>query len=225
MVAAPLSRQLGELSELLAQMCTAAAEALHQATAAMLERRERLAARVIADAPRLRAQRTRVEELASDALLFHQPVAGDLRSVVAAIRSADDLDRMGNLALLVAKAVQRRHPNHALPAEVRADFTEMGRVAVQLALKAADVARSRNVLRAAELDADDDAMDALHRRMFEVLLDPSWPHGVATAVDVTLLARYYERFADHAVAVAHETVYAVTGGQPDALPIQGRARG
>ncbi|MDN5749438.1 MAG: phosphate signaling complex protein PhoU [Pseudonocardia sp.] len=201
-------------------MCTAAADALHQATAAMLERRERLAVRVIAGAPRLRAQRAGIEELASEALLFHQPVAGDLRAVVAAIRSAGDLDRMGNLALLVAKAVQRRHPGHTLPAEVRDDFTDMGQVAVQLALKAADVVRSRNVLRAVELDSDDDAMDALHRHMFGVLMDPAWPHGVTAAVDVTLLARYYERFADHAVAVARETVYAVTGRDPDAIPIQ-----
>ncbi len=50
-------------------------------------------------------------------------------------------------------------------------------------------------------------------------MDPSWPHGVRAAVDVTLLARYYERFADHAVVVARETVYAVTGQEPDALPI------
>ena len=79
--------------------------------------------------------------------------------------------------------------------------------------------RTRNVLLAVELDADDDAMDALHRRMFEVLMDPGWPHGIPAAVDITLLARYYERFADHAVTVAHATVYAVTGQEPDTIPI------
>ena len=62
-------------------------------------------------------------------------------------------------------------------------------------------------------------MDRLHRHMFTVLLDPGWGHGVATAVDLTLLARYYERFADHAVLVGRATVYAVTGQAPDALPI------
>ena len=67
---------------------------------------------------------------------------------------------------------------------------------------------------AIELGADDDEMDALHGRMFGVLMDRSWPHGVASAVDVTLLARYYERFADHAVTVAGETVTAVTGREP-----------
>jgi phosphate transport system protein len=219
MPAAPLSQQLGELSELLGQMCSAAAGALHHATTALLESRERLAAQVIAGDDRIDALRAQVEEVAGDALLFHAPVAGNLRAVVSAIRAAGDVERMGDLALHIAEVVRMRHPAPALPAEVRPAFTEMGRVAVQLALKAADVVRTRNVLMAAELDRDDDAMDVLHREMFEVLMDEHWPHGVRAAVDVTLLARYYERFADHAVVVARETVYAVTGEEPDALPI------
>ncbi|MBC8091348.1 MAG: phosphate signaling complex protein PhoU [Pseudonocardia sp.] len=219
MVPAPLRQQLSELSELLGQMCTAAAGSLQNATAALLECRERLAAQVIAGEPELTTLRARVEELATDALLFHQPVAGNLRAVVSTIRSAGDIERMGRLARHVAEAVTRRHPGHTLPPEVRDDFAEMGRLGVQLALKAAEVVRSHNVLQAVELDKDDDAMDVLHRHMFEVLMADGWPHGVASAVDITLLARYYERFADHAVAVARETVYLVTGQEPDAIPI------
>lgn len=215
----PLAQQLVQLQEQLGRMCTISAGSLQEATAALLECRERLAVRVIDRTGEVERLRHDVEELASDALLFHKPVAGDLRAVVSTIRSAGDIDRMNRLALHVAEAVQRRAPAPTLPPEVRADFTEMGRVAVALALKAADVVRSRNVVQAVQLDADDDAMDVLHRRMFEVLMDASWPHGVPAAVDVTLLARYYERFADHAVAVARETVYAVTGEEPDAIPV------
>lgn len=216
---APLREQLEHLSELLGQMCTTVATALQNATAALLEQRERLAEQVIAGDAAVGALRAQVEELAGDALLLRQPVAGDLRAVVSAIRSAGDVERMGDLALHVAKVVRRRHPDPVLPAEVRDDFAEMGRVAVQLARKAAEVVRTRNVVLAVELAADDDEMDALHRRMFGVLMHPLWPHGVAAAVDVTLLARYYERFADHAVVVARETVYAVTGQQPAELPL------
>lgn len=219
MVPAPLPQQLVELRELLSRMCLVAAGSLQEATSALVECRERLAVRVINGSRELEVLRDQVEELATDALLFHAPVAGDLRAVVSTIRSAGDIDRMNRLALHVAEAVRRRAPEHTLPVEVRADFTEMGRVAVALARKAAEVVRSRNVVQAVELDADDDAMDVLHRRMFAVLMHPTWPHGVPSAVDVTLLARYYERFADHAVAVARETVYAVTGQEPDAVPI------
>lgn len=213
---APLPQQLVELSELLGRMCTASAVALQRATSALLDRRDRLAEQVIVGDREIDALRAEVEELATDALLFHQPVAGDLRAVVSAIRSAGDVERMGDLALHVAEVAAR---GRSVPEPVRGEFAEMGRLAATLALKTADVVRSRNVLMALELEADDDAMDVLHREMFGVLMDPHWTHGVPAAVDVTLLARYYERFADHAVTVAHETVYAVTGREPDAIPI------
>jgi phosphate transport system protein len=90
---------------------------------------------------------------------------------------------------------------------------------VALALKAGEVIRSRDLEQATELEADDDAMDDLHRHMFTVLMDRDWPHGVATAVDVTLLARFYERYADHAVAVARRVIYTVTGRMPGPLTV------
>jgi phosphate transport system protein len=211
-----LPQQLAELSALLGQMCTTTASALQRATAALLENRTRLAEQVISGDTAVDALRARVEELAGDALLFHGPVAGDLRAVVSAIRAAGDVERMGDLAVHVAKFVQR---GLTVPDEVRDDIAEMGRLAVQLARKAADVVSSRNVVMAVELDADDDAMDRMHEHMFEVLMHPEWPYGVPAAVNLTLLARYYERFADHAVVVARETVYAVTGEEPETIPI------
>ena len=213
-----LSRLLDHLSGLLAQMCTEAAANLRGATTGLLEGRVRLAEKIVAGGTALEHLGREVEHVATDALLFHAPVAGDLRRVVAAIRSSADRERMGVRARHVAEAaVRRSSPGCAVPDEVRPKFAEMGRVGVALAYKAAEVVRTRNVLLAIELDRDDEAMDALHAQMFEVLMDRSWPHGVAAAVDVTLLARYYERFADHAVLIAEETVRAVTGRDPDDL--------
>jgi phosphate transport system protein len=57
-------------------------------------------------------------------------------------------------------------------------------------------------------------MDALHRNLFTVLLDHQWGHGVSAAVDVALLGRFYERFADHAVEVGRRVVFQVTGMLP-----------
>jgi phosphate transport system protein len=210
-----LPHLLDELSELLARMCTQAATSLRGATAGLLDGRLRLAEKILAEDAPMRTLRAGVEGVATDALLFHAPVAGDLRRVLAAIRSSDDLERMGVLARHVAEVAVRRGP--AVPEQVRPAFAEMGKVGVGLAHKAAEVVRTRNVLLAIELDRDDEAMDALHARMFEVLMDRSWPHGIAAAVDVTLLARYYERFADHAVLVATETATAVTGRRPHDL--------
>jgi len=208
-----LPRLLEQLAELLGQMCTEAATSLRGATTGLLDGRPRLAEKIVAGDPIIEL-RVLVEQVATDALLFHAPVAGDLRVVVSAIRSSADLERMGVLARHVAETALRRPSGCAVPEQVRPAFAEMSRLGVDMALKAAEVVRTRNVLLAVELDADDEAMDALHAQIFGVLMDPSWPHGVGSAVDVTLLARYYERFADHAVLVADETVTAVTGRPP-----------
>ena len=103
-------------------------------------------------------------------LALQAPVATDLRIVVSAIHGAGDIERMGDLALHVAQAARRRHPNPVLPAEVAPYFAEMGRVGVALARKAGDVIRTRDLAAAAQLESDDDAMDDLHRHMFTVLM-------------------------------------------------------
>ena len=139
------------------------------------------------------------------------PVATDLRVVVSALRMSATLERMGDLARHVAKLARMRHPESAIPAELRATVLQMGQVAERIVAKAGSVIASRDLTIAGELETDDDVMDALHRELFTVLLDDDWEHGIETAVDVTLCGRYYERFADHAVSVARRVAYLVTG--------------
>ena len=98
-------------------------------------------------------------------------------------------------------------------------FAVRGRGGPALARKAAYVIRTRDVVTAATLEADDDAMDDLHRHIFTMLMAPSWSHGVGPAVDITLLGRFYERYADHAVTVARRVVYVVTGRMPGSLAV------
>ncbi len=211
--------QLDELADALAGMCTRVAEAMETATRALLEVDLQLAEEVITEDIRVDETRAVAEEKAFALLALQAPVATDLRIVVSAIHGAGDIERMGDLALHVAQAARRRHPQPVLPDEVAGYFAEMGRVGVALALKAGDVIRTRDLGRAAELERDDDAMDDLHRHMFSVLMDQNWSHGVGPAVDITLLARFYERYADHAVAVARRIVYVVTGQMPGPLTV------
>jgi phosphate transport system protein len=141
-------------------------------------------------------------------------VATDLRTVLAAIHAAESLERMGDLALHVAKAARRRHPNPVLPDQVKPHFAEMGRVAVELARAAEQVILDKDVEKARSLEDADDEMDDLHRHLFSVIMDKEWAHSVASAVDITLLGRFYERYADHAVSVAKRVVFVVTGRMP-----------
>jgi phosphate transport system protein len=213
------TEQLDELAGALAGMCSDVATAMEKATKALLEADLKLAEEVIEQDIRIDEVRHLAEERAFALLVLQAPVATDLRIVVSAIHGAGDIERMGDLALHVAQAARRRHPQAVLPDEVAPYFAEMGRIGVALARKAVDVINSRDLTAAAELEADDDAMDDLHKHMFTVLMDRNWTHGVEAAVDVTLLARFYERYADHAVAVARRIVYVVTGQMPGPLAV------
>lgn len=207
--------QLDDLLAELAVMCSSVGQAMRTATDALLTADLRRAEQVIAGDARIDELRNQAEERSFALLALQAPVATDLRVVVSAIHAAGDLERMGDLALHVARATRRRHPACALPERIKPYFAEMGKVACALADKAAEVIRTADVELARELEDDDDAMDDLHRHMFTVLMGPSWDDGVATAVDITLLARFYERYGDHAVAIARRMVYVVTGQMPD----------
>jgi phosphate transport system protein len=206
--------RLGELASHLADMCGMVGDAMERATTALLDVDLALAEQVISDDVKVDAARSGYEEEAYALLALQAPVATDLRTVLSVIHAAESLERMGDLALHVAKTARRRHPNPVLPDEVRPHFEQMGRIAVALASKTEDVIRTQNVEMARAVEDDDDEMDALHRGLFTVIMDKDWPHGVAAAVDVTLLGRFYERFADHAVSVAKRTVFVVTGRMP-----------
>ncbi|WP_019970515.1 phosphate signaling complex protein PhoU [Mycobacterium sp. 141] len=214
--------QLDSLTHQLGAMCDLAGTAMERATQALLQADLVLAEQVITDHDQISALSTRAEESAFVLLALQAPVAGDLRSVVGSIQIVADVDRMGALALHVAKIARRRHPQHALPEEVNGYFAEMGRVAVELGHAAREVLITRDPEKAARIQEEDDAMDDLHRHLFTVLMDRDWKYGVTAAVDVTLLSRFYERFADHAVEVARRVIFQVTGVYPDGEAIAQR---
>jgi phosphate transport system protein len=206
--------ELDRLAGNLAAMSLQVAEALELATKALLEVDLGLAEQVISDDQKVDDARAECEEQAYALLALQAPVATDLRTVLATIHAAESLERMGDLALHVAKAARRRHPEPVLPEPVRPYFAEMGAVAVKLALQAEQVIKNRDVHAAKLLEAADDQVDDIHKHLFTVIMDRDWPYGVAAAVDVTLLGRFYERFADHAVSVARRMVFVVTGKMP-----------
>jgi phosphate transport system protein len=204
-------QQLDSLTEMLSDMCGLAGLAMDRATRALLHGDLAMAEQVIGDHDQLAQMQTRAEEAAFALLALQAPVAGDLRLVFGSVQNVADAERMGALALHVAKIARRRHPHHALPDEVKGYFAEMGRIAVDLGNSAKDVVLSRDPKQAAQISREDDAMDQLHRQLFSVLMDTEWKHGVTAAVDVTLLGRFYERFADHAVEIGRRVVFEATG--------------
>ncbi|HET9187871.1 MAG TPA: phosphate signaling complex protein PhoU [Acidothermaceae bacterium] len=203
--------ELDAITEQLVEMTRLVGTALTSATEALLGADVTIAEAVIDGDAAVNVLRDRVERRTVDLIARQQPVAGDLRMLTTGLRITSDLERSGDMAVHIAKLARRKYPACAVPPELQATIREMGVAAAAMVGKAADVIRTRDLTLAGELESDDDVIDALHKTLLVTMLAPDWPHGVDTAIDLALAGRYYERFADHAVSVARQVVYLVTG--------------
>lgn len=207
-------QELDALTDQLVEMTRLVGSAMSRASTALLDADLDLAESVIAADDAVDRLRDELDERAFNLLARQQPVATDLRTIVTSLRMSGDLERMGDLARHVARVARRRHPESAVPADLRSTVVEMGQVAERLVAKAGSVIAKRDVEAAVQLEKDDDQMDELHRALFTALLSKDSPHGIEAAIDITAIGRYYERFADHAVSVARRVFYLVTGQLP-----------
>lgn len=206
--------ELDALGNRLVEMTRLARHAIARATTALLDADLSAAQEVISGDEALNRIDEEIEQSSFDLMARQQPVAQDLRVIITALHMGGDLERMGDHAVHLAKIARRRHPDSAIPMELRSTVLEMGHQAELLVIKAGEVIANRDADTALELDKDDDRMDRLRRKLLERILDPNWGHGVEATMDVTLAGRFYERFGDHAVHVADNLVYMVTGEKP-----------
>ena len=209
--------ELDQIGRMLVDMSEAVAVAMDDATSALLDADLPLAEKVISGDAGIDRLRDDLDARALDLLARQQPVAVDLRMVITSLKAAADLERMGDLALHIAKVARMRYPASAVPDDVRGTIREMGQVALSIVEKTRQVLEGQDISLAEQLEREDDAMDALHRRLFAHLLSGEWTHGMEPAIDITLIGRYYERYADHAVSVARQVIFLVTG-EPAPLP-------
>ena len=205
------------ITDQLVEMTRLTASALNRATQALMDADLELAESVITADEHIDAVRRDLDNRAVDVLARQQPVATDLRTLVTAMRMSSDLERMGDLARHVAKVARLRYPESAISASLRSTFTEMAQIAERMVVKTGIIIDTNDVAGASRLKDDDDRMDELHREVLRVLLSARWEGATEAAVDATLLSRYYERFGDHAVSVAHRVVYLVTGEWHDEM--------
>jgi phosphate transport system protein len=208
---AELDTLIGDVARtarLVAQMMTNATTALSQADLGLAEL-------VISSESEMKALCEDMDQRTIKLLVLQAPVATELRMVVAAMHAVGDLQRMCALAQHIAKIARMKHPTVPIPGDVRPVFARMGVLATRLAENAATAIESRDPLSGGRLAEIDDEVDALRRRIFRILFSEDWPHGVEPAVDAALIGRYYERFADHAVAIARQVSFLVTGLPPE----------
>jgi phosphate transport system protein len=206
--------QLDSIRDDLLTMTRLVGEAVTKATQALLDGNATLAEQVISADDAIDELRARIEDHSFDLLALQNPVAGDLRMLVASLRMVGELERMGDLSVHIAKIARLRVPEVAVPAEVVPTIARMAAVAEVMVAKVGHIIADSDVAAAEELEQVDEEMDRLRRSSFRELLGSDWKYGVEPAVDVALLGRYYERIADHAVSIARRVVFLVTGEQP-----------
>ncbi len=198
---------LARMARLAGQMMTNASTALQQADLGLAEL-------VISGEDEITALCDEMDQRCVNLLALQAPVATDLRVVIAAMRAVRDLGRMGTLAQHVAEIARLKHPTVPIPDDVRPVFARMSVLATSLAEGAATAIESQDAMSSARLAEADGEVDALRRQTLRILFSEDWSHGVEPAVDAALIGRYYERFADHAVAIARQVSFLVTGLPP-----------
>ncbi|MDQ3166742.1 MAG: phosphate signaling complex protein PhoU [Actinomycetota bacterium] len=206
--------QLDSIVDDLVAMTGSVRDAVREATVALLSAKADAAESVISGDRAIDLSRELLEDRAMQLLATQQPVAGDLRVLVAALRMVADLERTGDLAVHIAKVARMRMPDIAVPEPLRPQIGRMAEVAERMVGSASRIIAERDVEAALELEDEDDEMDQLRRLLFRTLLSDDWAYGVEPAIDVALLGRYYERISDHAVSMGRRVVYLVTGEHP-----------
>ena len=203
--------ELDGVSQSLVDLSNMASDSIHNATQALLEADLKIAEEVISYDEKIDLYQHDLDTRIIDIIARQQPVASDLRALVTALRMSADLERMGDLAHHIAKVARLRHPEKVIPAELNDLVNHIGSVAETISRKIPTVIETRDIELALQLEKDDDEMDKLHRQLIGLLTNDTWKHGVESAVDITLLGRYYERYADHAVSVSRRVYFLVTG--------------
>ncbi len=204
-------QELKEVQDRLVAIAQGAASIMTKAGHAFLDSDVALADEALALAEANEERALDLDELVIRILATQSPVARDLRILVSALRMSASLERMGSLAGHIAAIARYRYPGSAIPASLRDTFTEMARIDIELANKAVEVLRNTDLDLAREIQAQDESVDQLHRKVFDIVLNPSWSENAMYTVDVTLASRYFERFADHVVDISAKVSFLQTG--------------
>lgn len=196
--------RLVEVSELVATAIEKATRAFGTSDVALAE--EVIDADAIID-----EKAVELDELAIEIMARQQPVARDLRIVVAALRVSASLERMGDIAEHIAQLTRMRFPERAIPKGLKGTFTKMGELDVEVAKTLTELLRTEDLSLVETLRTLDDQLDEKHLAVFEKVLSENWQGEAGATVDATLASRYHERFADHALSVAKKVAYLATG--------------
>ncbi|KTD85692.1 phosphate signaling complex protein PhoU [Paenibacillus etheri] len=208
-------KDLEELRSLLQQMGEHVKDALEGAINALQNLDTTLAQEVVEADLQLNAMEDKIMEIGSRLIITQQPVAKDLRRIIVAFKISSDLERMGDLAIDVAKATMRLQGQQLIKPLV--DIPRMAEIVTIMIDEAIQSYLDENTDLAYKMAQDDDQVDQLYGAMINELYSymVTKPDTVSQAMLLTLVGRYIERIGDHATNIGESVVYLVTGSRPD----------
>jgi phosphate transport system protein len=208
-------KDLEELRSLLQQMGEHVTDALEGAVVALQNLDTTRAQEIVNADLQLNAMEDKIMEIGSRLIITQQPVAKDLRRIIVAFKISSDLERMGDLALDVAKATMRIQGQQLIKPLV--DIPRMAGIVTAMIDEAIQSYLDENTDLAYKMAQDDDQVDQLYGAMINELhvYMVEKPDSVSQAMLLTLVGRYIERIADHATNIGESVVYLVTGSRPD----------
>ncbi|MBL3698942.1 phosphate signaling complex protein PhoU [Leucobacter luti] len=204
-------QSLREVQERLVKIAELVEDAIENATSAFGNSDVAIAEKVIDDVEEIEALAAELDLHAIDILARQQPVASDLRLVVGALRMSASLERMADLAQHIAQLARYRYPESAIPKGLTKTFVRMAALDVEMAAKLVELLRTQELDVVAEIRDLDDDLDELHAKVFEKVLSDKLANNPTGVVDATLASRYHERFGDHAVSVAKQMQFFLSG--------------
>ncbi|TJY39706.1 phosphate signaling complex protein PhoU [Cohnella pontilimi] len=206
---------LEELQQLLSEMGQRVGQSLMAAMNALKTIDVEEARRIIAGDLDLNNLETKITELGAKLIATQQPVAKDLRSILAALKISSDLERMGDLAVDIAKTTLRLEGQQLIKPLI--DLPKMAELVRDMIEDAVRSYLEENVDLAYKLDKDDDEVDALYSQILRhlYLLMAKEPQTISQSMLLSFVGRYIERIADHATNIGESTVFLVTGKRPD----------
>ena len=202
--------ELGVLQERLLAMGGFAEERVRESVLALASRDATLVDRVLAGDEPINDLHIEIDDRCFKLLALHQPMAADLRTIVAAAKINTDLERVGDLAVNIAEAA-KRYLLHA-PVKPLIDIPRMGDIAQRMLRDALDAFVRRDIALAESVLAADDALDALKSQIFRELLTYMMQDSatIEPALDLILVSRHLERIGDHATNIAEDVIFLVS---------------
>lgn len=203
--------ELERLKHRLLEMSGKAEEAMQRAVRSVLERDIATSEEVVSDDHAIDALELEIEDGVTNLLALHQPMARDLRLLLALLKISNDLERVGDHAVNIAQSARRLGEYRVITPEP--ELVEMGRLARGMLHEALDAFVRGDTEVARAVCARDDQVDALHRSMFRILLThmAEDPHTIGAAMELFLVSRNLERVADLATNVGEDVVFLVEG--------------